>query len=73
QEVLPAESGSNAKLLEKVQYDVEYNVFANERQHSEQPESINDTHVVEKNNSNAIPDSSNMCDNDNQADQNAKE
>nr|GEU69716.1 integrase, catalytic region, zinc finger, CCHC-type, peptidase aspartic, catalytic [Tanacetum cinerariifolium] len=59
QEVLPAESGSDAKPLEKVQYDAEYNMFANERQHSEQPESINDTHVVEKDNS--------------QADQNTKE
>ncbi|GJW74990.1 retrovirus-related pol polyprotein from transposon TNT 1-94 [Tanacetum coccineum] len=48
QEVLPADSGSDAELLEKVQYDVEYNVFANERQHFEQPESINNTCVVEK-------------------------
>ncbi|GKA23185.1 hypothetical protein Tco_0709147 [Tanacetum coccineum] len=55
QEVLPAESGSDAEPLEK------------------QPESINDTHVVEKDDSNVIPDSSNMCDNDNQADQNAEE
>ncbi|GJY10890.1 hypothetical protein Tco_0379075, partial [Tanacetum coccineum] len=44
-----------------------------DEQHSEQPESINDTHVVEKDNSNVIPDSSNMCDNDNQTDQNAEE
>nr|GEV91109.1 hypothetical protein [Tanacetum cinerariifolium] len=55
QEVLPVESRSDAELLEKVQYDAKYNVFANERQHSEQP------------------NSSNMYDNDNQADQNAKE
>nr|GEV50882.1 hypothetical protein [Tanacetum cinerariifolium] len=55
QEVLPLESRSDAELLEKVQYDAKYNVFANERQHSEQP------------------NSSNMYDNDNQADQNAKE
>ncbi|GJW82453.1 gag-pol polyprotein [Tanacetum coccineum] len=41
--------------------------------HSEQPKSINDTHVVEKDDSNVIPNSSNMCDNDNQVDQNAKE
>ncbi|GJU38563.1 hypothetical protein Tco_1191520 [Tanacetum coccineum] len=73
QEVLPAESGSDAEPLEKLQYDVEYNMFANERQHSEQPESINDTHGVEKDDSNVIPDSSNMCDNDNQANQNANE
>nr|GEY28305.1 Gag-Pol polyprotein [Tanacetum cinerariifolium] len=67
------ESGSDAEPLKKVQYDIEYNVFANKRQHFEQPESINDTHVVEKDDSNVIPDSTNMCDNDNQADQNAKE
>ncbi|GJW39408.1 hypothetical protein Tco_0065253 [Tanacetum coccineum] len=73
QEVLPAESGSNAEPLEKVQYDAEYNMFANERQHFEQPKSINDTHLVEKDDSNVIPDSLNMCDNDNQADKNAKE
>ncbi|GJY11591.1 hypothetical protein Tco_0380900 [Tanacetum coccineum] len=48
QEVLHAESGYDVEPLEKIQYDAEYNVFANERQHSEQPESINDTHVVEK-------------------------
>nr|GEW23347.1 integrase, catalytic region, zinc finger, CCHC-type, peptidase aspartic, catalytic [Tanacetum cinerariifolium] len=73
QEVLPANSRFDAEPLEHVQYDVEYNVFANERQHSEQPESINDTHVVEKDDNNVISDSSNMCDNDNQADQNVEE
>ncbi|GKF20185.1 hypothetical protein Tco_0068823, partial [Tanacetum coccineum] len=36
-------------------------------------ESINDTHVVEKDDSNVILDSSNMCDNDNQANQNVEE
>ncbi|GKD46756.1 hypothetical protein Tco_1271401 [Tanacetum coccineum] len=60
QEVLPAESGSDVEPLEKVQYDAKYNVFANERQHFEQPGSINVTHVVEKNDSNVIPDSSNI-------------
>ncbi|GJX89306.1 hypothetical protein Tco_0341320 [Tanacetum coccineum] len=73
QEVLPVDLGSDAEPLEKVQYDADYNVFANERQHSEQPESINDTYVVEKVDSNVIPDSSGMCDNDNRADQNTKE
>nr|GEZ13539.1 hypothetical protein [Tanacetum cinerariifolium] len=57
----------------QVQYDVKYNVFANERQHSKHPESINDKHVVEKDDSNVISDSSNMCDNDNQANENADE
>ncbi|GJW34714.1 integrase, catalytic region, zinc finger, CCHC-type containing protein [Tanacetum coccineum] len=69
QEVLPADLGSDDELLKKVQYDVEYNVFANEREHSEQP----NTHIVEMDDSNVIPDSLNMCDHDNQADQNAEE
>nr|GFA14222.1 hypothetical protein [Tanacetum cinerariifolium] len=59
------------KNWKQITYD--YNVFSNERQHSEQPVSINNTCVVEKVDSNVIPDSSDMCDNDNHADQNAKE
>ncbi|GJW09742.1 hypothetical protein Tco_1575569 [Tanacetum coccineum] len=53
--------------------DAEYNAFANERQHSEQPESINNRCVVEKIHSNVIPDSLNMCNNDIQTDQKAEE
>ncbi|GJS89269.1 hypothetical protein Tco_0771905 [Tanacetum coccineum] len=44
-----------------------------ERHHSEQPESISNTCVVEMVDSNVIPDSPNMCDNDIQTDQNAKD
>ncbi|GJW72017.1 hypothetical protein Tco_0128934 [Tanacetum coccineum] len=73
QEVLPPESNSTTEPLEQVQYDAEYNVFANERQHSEQPESINNTCVVEKVDSNVIPDSPDMCDNDIQTDQNTED
>ncbi|GKF84306.1 hypothetical protein Tco_0249204, partial [Tanacetum coccineum] len=51
----------------------ENDVFANVRRPSEQPESINDTYVLEKDDSNVIPDSSNRCTNDNQVDQNAAE
>ncbi|GJW84696.1 integrase, catalytic region, zinc finger, CCHC-type containing protein [Tanacetum coccineum] len=72
QEVLPPESNSTAEPLEQVQYNAKYNVFANERQHSEQPESISNTCVVEKVDSNVIPDSSDMCANDIQIDQNAE-
>ncbi|GKF20376.1 putative RNA-directed DNA polymerase, partial [Tanacetum coccineum] len=64
QEVPTADSGTDTEPLEQVQYDAGYNVFANERQHSEQPKSISNTCVVEKVDSNVIPDSSNMCDND---------
>nr|GEU94950.1 hypothetical protein [Tanacetum cinerariifolium] len=47
-----------------------YNVFANELQHCEQFESINNTCVVETDDSNVIPDSPDMCDNDIQNNQN---
>nr|GEX15539.1 hypothetical protein [Tanacetum cinerariifolium] len=63
----------DTKPLENVHSDNDYNVFANERQHYEQPISINNTYVVKKIDSNVIPDSSDMCDNDNQADQNVDE
>ncbi|GJT86716.1 hypothetical protein Tco_1068433 [Tanacetum coccineum] len=56
-----------------VQYDDEYNVFANERQHSDQPESINNTCIMDKVDSSVIHDSPDMCNNENQDDQNAVE
>nr|GEU50181.1 ribonuclease H-like domain-containing protein [Tanacetum cinerariifolium] len=75
QEVHTTESGASfdVELLEKVRFNDDYNVFANERQHSEQPKSINDTYVVEKVDSIVIPDSSDMCDNEGNDDQNAEE
>ncbi|GJW36516.1 hypothetical protein Tco_0059436 [Tanacetum coccineum] len=73
QEVSPEESSSTSQPLEQVQNHDENDVFANMRRHSEQPESINDTYVLEKDDSNVIPDSSNICTNDNQVDQNAAE
>ncbi|GKB58037.1 hypothetical protein Tco_0914223 [Tanacetum coccineum] len=68
QEVPTADSGTDTEPLEKVQYNAEYNVFTNARQHFEQPESIHNTCVVEKVDSNVIPDSPDMCDNDIQTD-----
>ncbi|GKA30886.1 hypothetical protein Tco_0717191 [Tanacetum coccineum] len=59
--------------LEEVHSNDDYNVFANENQHSEQPVSIDNICVVEKVDSNVIPDSSDMCDNENQSDQDAEE
>nr|GEW73597.1 hypothetical protein [Tanacetum cinerariifolium]GEX37260.1 hypothetical protein [Tanacetum cinerariifolium]GEY35615.1 hypothetical protein [Tanacetum cinerariifolium] len=59
--------------LEKVHIDDDYNVFATERQHSEQPDSINNTYVVKTVDSNIIHDSTNMCENERNDDQNAKE
>ncbi|GKA50030.1 hypothetical protein Tco_0743103 [Tanacetum coccineum] len=73
QEVPTADSGIDSEPLEQVQYDAGYNVFANEIQHSEQSESISNTCVVETDDSNVIPNSPDMCDNDIQNDQNAIE
>nr|GFB69372.1 hypothetical protein [Tanacetum cinerariifolium] len=64
QEVPTADSITDSEPLEQVQYDAGYNVFANETQHYEQSESISDTCVVETGDSNVIPDSPDMCDND---------
>nr|GFD58339.1 hypothetical protein [Tanacetum cinerariifolium] len=47
QEVPTADSCTDSEPLEKVQNDTEYNVFANELQHSEQSESISNTCLVE--------------------------
>nr|GEZ22482.1 hypothetical protein [Tanacetum cinerariifolium] len=66
QEVLHADSDTTAEPLTEVQYDDDYNVFANDKP-------IINTCVVEMVNSNIIPDSPNMCDNDDQTDQNTKE
>ncbi|GJV45885.1 hypothetical protein Tco_1430421 [Tanacetum coccineum] len=57
----------------EVPYTAEYNVFAVDTQHSEQPEYNINACVVEKVDSNIIPDSPDMCDNDIQTDQNAKD
>ncbi|GJR55355.1 retrovirus-related pol polyprotein from transposon TNT 1-94 [Tanacetum coccineum] len=54
----------------QVQYDTDDNVFANDIQHFEQSESISNTCAVETGDSNVIPDSPDMCDNDIQDDQN---
>nr|GEV14396.1 hypothetical protein [Tanacetum cinerariifolium] len=70
QEVPTVNSGTDSKPLEQVQNDTRYNVCANALQYSEQSESINNICVVETDDSNVIPDSPNMCDNDIQNDQN---
>ncbi|GJU39311.1 hypothetical protein Tco_1192268 [Tanacetum coccineum] len=74
QEVSPEESSSTSQPLEQVQNHDENDVFCQVRRHFQSnPESINDTYVLEKDDSNVIPDSSNICTNDNQVDQNAAE
>ncbi|GKC74598.1 hypothetical protein Tco_1120481, partial [Tanacetum coccineum] len=56
-----------------VKYDAAYNVFSNERQHSKQPESINNTCLVEKVDSNVISNSPDMCNDDIKTNQNTEE
>ncbi|GKB28629.1 hypothetical protein Tco_0868030 [Tanacetum coccineum] len=74
QEVLPdvaEKSGPNFDVepLQKVHtYDENYNVFANDRQHPKQPESINDTYMMEKDDRDTIYDSSNMYSDEVEAD-----
>ncbi|GJT97784.1 ribonuclease H-like domain-containing protein [Tanacetum coccineum] len=63
----------DTKPMVEVPYTAEYNVFAVDTQHSKQPECIINTCVVEKVDNNVIPDSSNMCGNEIQTDQNAVE
>nr|GEU59140.1 retrovirus-related Pol polyprotein from transposon TNT 1-94 [Tanacetum cinerariifolium] len=70
QEVPIADSGTDSEPLEQVQNDAGYNVFANELQDSEQSESISNTCLVETDDSNVIPDSPDMCEDDIQNDQN---
>ncbi|GJS11421.1 hypothetical protein Tco_0368217 [Tanacetum coccineum] len=43
--------------------DDKYNLFANERHHPEQPESVNDTYLVDQGDTNTTPDSSDMSNN----------
>nr|GEY59734.1 reverse transcriptase [Tanacetum cinerariifolium] len=70
QEVPTADPGTDSEPLEQVQNNSGYNVFANDLQHSEQSESVSNTCLVETDDSNVIPDSPDMCDDDIQNDQN---
>nr|GEW74775.1 retrovirus-related Pol polyprotein from transposon TNT 1-94 [Tanacetum cinerariifolium] len=69
-EVPTADLGTDSKPLEHVQDEAGYNVFANDLQHSEQSKSISNTCLVETDDSNVIPDSPDMCEDDIQNDQN---
>nr|GEV57984.1 hypothetical protein [Tanacetum cinerariifolium] len=70
QEVPTSNSGTDSEPVEQVQNETGYNVFANDLQHSEQSESVSNTCLVETDDSNVIPDSPNMCEDDIQNDQN---
>nr|GEW06529.1 hypothetical protein [Tanacetum cinerariifolium] len=70
QEVPTTDSGTDSELLEQVQNEAGYNVFANDLQHSEQSESVSNTCLVETDDSNVIHDSPDMCEDAIQNDQN---
>ncbi|GJT47753.1 hypothetical protein Tco_0973910 [Tanacetum coccineum] len=59
--------------MAEVPNSADYNVFAVEKQHTEQPEYINDTYVMEKNDSNVTSDSSDMSHNVKKVDQHVVE
>ncbi|GJY44320.1 hypothetical protein Tco_0432533 [Tanacetum coccineum] len=59
--------------IDEQEMEAPYGFMAKIQEYSEQPESISNTYVVEKVDSNVIPDSPNMCDNDLQTDQNAED
>ncbi|GKG24343.1 hypothetical protein Tco_0394971, partial [Tanacetum coccineum] len=65
-------SGTDTEPLEQVHNDAEYNVFANVRRHSKQPESTSNICLVEKDDSNVTPDSPDMCDKDIDINEDAK-
>nr|GFB33349.1 hypothetical protein [Tanacetum cinerariifolium] len=64
QEVPTADTGTNSEPLEQEQYDAGYNVFANDLKHFEQSESVSNTCLVETDDSNVIPNSPDMCEDD---------
>ncbi|GKD29794.1 hypothetical protein Tco_1240572 [Tanacetum coccineum] len=60
----------DAELLQKVQNDNDnYNVFANDKEHLEQPESVNDTYLEEQGDTNITIDSLDMSTNGETIDQ----
>nr|GEV28888.1 hypothetical protein [Tanacetum cinerariifolium] len=58
---------------DKQELEAHYMYMAKIQEHSEQPESINDTYMVETVDSNVIPNSSDIYDNEEKADPNAEE
>nr|GEW95479.1 protein decreased size exclusion limit 1 isoform X1 [Tanacetum cinerariifolium] len=70
QEVPTADSGTDSEPVEQVQNNAGYNVSANGLQHSDRSESVSHTCLVETDDSNVIPDSPDMCEDDIQNKQN---
>nr|GFA80100.1 hypothetical protein [Tanacetum cinerariifolium] len=69
QEVPTADLGTDSEPAKQVQNDAGYNVFSNDLQHFKQSESVSNTCLVETDDSNVIPDSPDMCEDDIQNDQ----
>nr|GFB79507.1 hypothetical protein [Tanacetum cinerariifolium] len=65
-----AEQGTDSEPVEQVEKEAGYNVFTNHLQHSEQSESVSNTCLVETDDSNVIPDSPDICEDDIQNEQN---
>nr|GEW68786.1 ribonuclease H-like domain-containing protein [Tanacetum cinerariifolium] len=65
-----SDSGTDSEPVEQVQNDAGYNVFANGLQHFKQSEYVSNTCLVETDDSNVIPNSPNMCEDDIQNEQN---
>ncbi|GKE97857.1 hypothetical protein Tco_0021208, partial [Tanacetum coccineum] len=64
----------DAELLQKVQNDDDnYNVFANDREHPEQPESVNVTYLKDHSDTNITTNSLDMSNNGREADQDEDE
>ncbi|GJR55164.1 hypothetical protein Tco_1405685 [Tanacetum coccineum] len=63
--------GKESNNLGNVPYTAEYNVFVVATQHTEQPENMNDTSLMEKVDNNTTPNSSDMCNNEFKDDHNA--
>nr|GEZ61465.1 hypothetical protein [Tanacetum cinerariifolium] len=63
QEVPTTDSDTDSEPMEQVQNDAGHNVFANHLQHSKQFESVSNTCLV-ADDSNVIPDSPDMCEDD---------
>nr|GFA15451.1 hypothetical protein [Tanacetum cinerariifolium] len=70
QKVPTADTCIDSEPLEQVQNDARYNVFANDLQHFKKSEYVSNTCLVETDDSNVIPDSPDMCNDDIQNDQN---
>ncbi|GJU96228.1 hypothetical protein Tco_1320984 [Tanacetum coccineum] len=62
----------DTKPLGKVHTNDEYNVFPTDQHHTKQPKFINDTYVMVKDDKHVTPNSTDMCSNEGEVDQDAE-